>query len=95
MRTLFTILAVIAIGCEGLDDFEEEFEKDKPPELLITECEEDRTRCDFPKEFIEICEKGFWERYTDCFQLDKICFLFEGSARCRDEDEPLPIEVVE
>ena len=92
MIRLFLILTVFAMSCEELPD---DFGRNNPPKLLLSECEEDRTRCDYAKEFIEICELGFWERYTDCSQLDKICFLFEGAARCRDEDEQGPVEVVE
>lgn len=82
----FLIFLMFAIGCEELDD-----ELWGEPQEPFTECENGRTQCNFAKEFVELCENGFWHRHTDCAYQNKTCFLFEGAAECKPDDNSIKV----
>lgn len=87
MRAAFLIFVVMLMACEQLQEqLDEELETGEAPEVL-TECEEGRTKCGEHKEFVWICENGWWQPYTDCYELQKTCVLFKGKAKCKGKGE--------
>ena len=81
MRTLFALFLIVLVGCEDLYDQSQSTKE----ELVIVECQEERTRCDPRKEFVYRCLDGYWEPWTDCYEQDMVCFLYDGAARCKSD----------